>query len=231
MATAPAVDEQELQRIARDANTLLPSDAASAHALLGRVATLRWDLDEAKRRYSLAIPLGDPAPVLCDYADSLTFLGQIDDAFDAAQAAFERVPDDLTVLRRLIVAALSAGRFGHALTLRETWEKLSPADDMPHREILEQLAEAAASGQFTENGVRSFLRCAATVRRDHRMRLASISIEPFVTEPDTFSAVLRVFGSTDEVFCLISELADIWANSSALVDDPGLRFVPMLLCH
>ena len=100
MAAAPTVDEQELQRIAQVANRMFSTDAASAHAILGRVATLRWDVEEAKRRYSLAIPLGDSAPILCDYADSLTFLGQIDDAFDAAQAAFERAPDNVTVLRR-----------------------------------------------------------------------------------------------------------------------------------
>ena len=136
-----------------------------------------------------------------------------------------------STLRRLIEAALSAGRFGHALALRETWDKLSPASDMPHRGIIEALAEAIASGHFTENGARSILRCAATLRCDHRVRLESMSIEPSITELGKFSADLRIFGSPDTAVDLSVELADIWANSPSLVDDPGLQFVPMFLCH
>ena len=231
MAAAPSVDEFALQRIAVAANKLFATDAAGAHALLGGVATLRWDVEEAKRRFNLAIPLGDPVVGHCDYAASLTFLGLNDEAFDAVQTAFERAPDNLTVLRRLIDAALSTARFSHARSLCATWHKLSPVVGMPHRGIIEALVEATTRGHFTENGARSILLCASTVRRDHRARLVQMGVKPSVTESGTFFANLRVIGSPAQAADLNEALAGLWADSPALMDDPGLRFVPMFLCR
>ena len=231
MATAPSMDELALQRVAVAADKLLATDAAGAHAVLGAVTTLRWDVEEAKRRFNLAIPLGDPVLALYDYASSMTFLGEADEAFDALQAAFDRAPDNLTVLRRLIEAAIFAARFTDARSLCATWDKLSPASAMPHRGILEAVVEATASGHFTENGARNILRCASTVRRERQARLIEAQVKPSVTEPGTFFANLRVIGSSTLAADLNDALAALWADSPALMDDPGLRFVPMFLCR
>ena len=174
--------------------------------------------------------LGD-AVRASDDASALTLLDEADEAFDALQAAFERTPGNLTVLRRLIDAAVFAAHFADALSLCATWDELSPNSPMPHRGTIEALVEATASGHFTENGARSILRCASTVRRDHQARLVEAQIKPSITESGTFFANLRVFGSSALAADLNEALAGLWADSPALMDDPGLRFVPMFLCR
>ena len=175
--------------------------------------------------------LGDAVRASDDDESALTLLDEADEAFDALQAAFERAPDDLTVLRRLIDAALLGARFADALSLCATWDELSPDSPMLHRGTIEALVEATASGHFTENGARSILRCASTVRRDHQAQVVEAHVKPAVTEPGTFFAILRVIGSSALAADLNFALAGLWADSPALMNDPGLRFVPMFLCR
>ena len=102
---------------------------------------------------------------------------------------------------------------------------------MPHRGTIEALVEATARGLFTENGARSILRCASTVRRVRQARLVEAHVKPSVTEPGTFFANLRVIGSPDQAADLNEALAERWADSTALMNDPGLRLIPMFLCR
>ena len=178
-----------------------------------------------------AASLGNAVHARYDDASATTLLDEADEAFDALQAAFERAPDDLTVLRRLIDAALLTARFADALSLCAAWDELSPNRAMPYRGTIEALVEATASGHFTQNGARNILRCASTVRRERQARLIEAQVKPSVTEPDTFFANLRVIGSSTLAAELNEALAALWADSPALMDDPGLRFVPMFLCR
>ena len=123
-----------------------------------------------------AASAGDAVRVHYDDASALTLLD--DEAFSALRAAFERAPDDLTVLRHLVDAALLTARFVDALSLCAAWDELSPNRAMPYRGTIEALVEATASGHFTENGARSILRCASTVRREHQARLVEAQIKP-----------------------------------------------------
>ena len=196
------------------------------------MATLRWDVGEAKRRFSLAIPLGDPVLARYDYASALTFLGHADEAFDALQAAFDRAPDNLTVLRRLIEATLFAARFTNALSLCAVWDKLSPAKG--HAASRDHRSTGGSLGTRSFHRER---RPEHPTLRFHRetgsrqARLVEAHVKPSVAEPGTFFANLRVIGSPEQAADLNEALAGRWADSTALMNDPGLRFIPMLLCR
>ena len=94
MATADAIDEFALRRIEADAQKLMRVDAAGGHLALAKVAALRWEVDEMIRRHELAITLRDSAFTRCDYSDSLTLVGEIDEAFEVAREASSRAPDE-----------------------------------------------------------------------------------------------------------------------------------------
>ena len=120
-ATEP-VDEVALRRFVADANKLMGADAATGHQLLGRVAALRWDIDEMKRRHRLSVSLGDPVLSRCNFAHSLSIVGRFDEAFEMALEASEHTPNDLIALNVLLVnAALANGRLRDAQRFANRW--------------------------------------------------------------------------------------------------------------
>ena len=118
----------------------MAADPCPSHTAMVRLLTQdRLTAMSVSLSKATAVPLGDAVHARYDDASALTLLDEADEAFDALQAAFERAPDNLTVLRRLTDAALLAGRFADALSLCATWDKLSPDSAMPHRGTIEAL--------------------------------------------------------------------------------------------
>ena len=229
IATADVVDEGALGQAQEDAEGLMRTNAAEAHAALAMVAALRWDIEELRRQHGAAIGLWDSAHPCGDYSAAFTMVGEIDEAYDVACGALARTPDDLAVLRRAIEAAIQDGRFRDARALCERWSRCSPDGELPLRPDIEELVEAVEQGGFTESGAREVLRTASTLRRDARIRYKGFSIWPSVEDPGTFWLNYEVIASTDDAGDLNYALADRWANSPGLQTDPGIAFVPIFL--
>ncbi len=229
VSAADPVDEVALRRIVAETNKLMGADPAMGHALLGRVAALRWDIDEMKRRHRLAVPLGDPGLSRIDFANSLALVGLIDEAYDVALGAFECAPDDLLVLRLLIDVALLSGRLRDAQRYVSRWRKLSPKEDAPHAEHIESLRVALDQGLFSESGVRGILRVAAATLASSHVRGHRISISESYHEASSFLMTVYVIASSSRAADLNCELASRWAESPVLMADPGLRFKPMFI--
>ena len=149
---AAPVDEVALHRVVVGAEKLMRVDAAAGHELLGRVAALRWDIDEMKRRHRLSVSLGDPVLSRCNFALSLRLVGLIDEAFQVALEASEYAPDDDLALRVLIEAALSNGRLRDAQGYLNRWRKLYPDEAAPHAPDIDSLVAALDRGLFSEDG-------------------------------------------------------------------------------
>lgn len=132
ISAADPVDEVALRRFVADANRLMSADAATGHQLLGRVAALRWDVHEMKRRHRLSVSLGDPVLSRCNFAHSLSIVGLTDDALEVALEASEHAPDDLFALNVLINAALANGRLRDAQRHLNRWRKLSLVNASVH---------------------------------------------------------------------------------------------------
>lgn len=229
ISTAEVVDEYALRQAEADAEGLIRTDAAQAHAALAMVAALRWDVEATRRQHEAAIALQDSRPNSSDYANVFTILGEIDDAYRAACDALAKMPDDPTAMRCAIEAAVQDARFHDANTLCERWVKQSPQEQMPLRQSVGELAEAVERGAFTEAGARDVLRTASALRRDARIRCSGFSIQPSVEDPGTFGFHYDVIASTEEASDLNCALAERWADSPALQADPGLAFVPMFI--
>ena len=204
-------------------------DAAAGHELLGRVAALRWDVDEMKRRHRLSISLGNPVLSRCNFALSLSLVGLISEAYLVALEATEHAPDDRLALRVLIDAALANGRLRAAKVHLDRWRKLSPDKAGPHAKEVDSLVRALDQGLFGEDGVREVLGVATSIRVNARARSHHITVSESFEEPGSFLLAEYLVTPSSRASDLNCELAEGWAESPTLRADPGLRFKPMFI--
>ena len=226
---AEPVDEVALHRIVAGAEKLIRVDAAAGHGLLGRVAALRWDIDEMKRRHRLAVSLGNPVLSRCNFALSLGLVGQSDEALKVALEASKHAPDDSLALRVLIDAALSNGRLRDAQCYLNRWRKLRPDETTPHARDIDSLVAALDRGLFSEGGVREILRVAASIQVNARVRCHHHTVSESFEEPGSFLMTVYLVAPSSLAVDLNCELAERWAESQTLWADPGLRFKPMFI--
>ena len=212
MATADAIDEFALRRIEADAEKLMLTDAAGAHLALAKVAALRWDVDEMTRRHELAITLRDSAFSRCDYSDSLTLIGEIDEAFEVAREASSRAPDDLDVLRQAIKSAVQDARFREAQKLCNRWSKLSPQEPMPLQPTSRRWSRLSSEAYSP----RPVLATPCGRHRDSgAMRTsdaAAFSIQPSIEDPGSFGFEYDLIASPAEAGDLNNALARRWGG-------------------
>ena len=204
-------------------------DAVAGHELLGRVAALRWDVDEMQRRHRLSVSLGNPVLSRCNFALSLSLVGLINEAFLVALEAAEHAPDDRLALRVLIDAALANGRLRAAKIHLDRWRKLSPGEAGPHAPEVDSLVGALNKRLFGEDGVREVLRVATSIRVNARVRSHHITVSESVEEPGSFLLAEYLVTPSSRASDLNCELAERWAESPMLRADPGLRFKPMFI--
>lgn len=229
ISEAEPVDEVAVRRIVAGASKLMPVDAAAGHELLGRVAALRWNIDEMKRRHLLSVSLGNPVLSRCNFALSLSLVGLVDEAFRVALEAVEQSPGDRLPLRVAIDAALADGRLRTAKSCLDRWRKLSPDEATPHAPEVDSLVRALDQGLFSEDGVRKILRVAASIRVNARARSHHIAVSESFEEPGSFLMTEYVVTPSSRAADLNCELAARWAESQTLRTDPGLRFKPMFI--
>ncbi len=229
MGQDAVIDEFALRRIAADARKLMSTDAAGAHTVLGRVAALRWDVAELKRRYQSAISLGDPVLSRCDYSAALFLVGEAEQSYEIAHEAWQRAPNSLPVLDELITSAIHVAHFEEAKALCDHRRKLAPKQDLPIAGVVSELANAVHRDAFSEAGAREALRAADSARSDARIRSNGIMIVPSLDEPDSFLFEYRLIASPTVAGELNEALSLHWAESPEAMADPGLNFLPMFI--
>ena len=223
------INEVALQRIAADARRLMSTDAANAHAVLGRVAALQWEVDGLRQHYRSAISLGDPVLSRWDYSTSLFLVGETEESYEVARDAWQRAPDSLPLLDDLIASAVSAARFGEAQNFCGRRRKLAPKQDLPLASVVGELAKAVRQRAFSEEGARETLRAADSIRSNARIRPNGVIVVPSLDEPGSFLFEYRLITSPTAAGDLNEELALHWAESSKAMADPGLKFLPMFI--
>ena len=223
------INEFALRRIAADARKLMSTDAANAHAVLGRVAALQWDVDGMRRHYRSAISLGDPVRSRRDYSTSLFLVGEIEESYKMARDSWQKAPDNLSLLDHLIASAVHAARFGEAQEFCSRRRKLAPKRDLPLGSVVGDLAQAVRQGEFSEEGAREALRTADSLRSDARIRPNGAIVVPSQDEPGSFLFEYRLITSPTSAGDLNEALALRWAESPKAMADPGLKFLPMFI--
>ena len=182
-----------------------------------------------KRRHRLPISSDEPAHRRSDLANSLAAVGLIDEAFDVALEASERVPDDLHALQVLVNAALASGRLREAQDHLNRWRQLSRDEGKGtcHAEQIDSLVAASDQGLFSEDGVREILRVAASIQIKARVRRDRFAVWESFEEPGSFLMMQYMVTSSAQAADMNFELADRWAQSPTLMAYPGLQFKPM----
>ena len=223
------IDEFALQQIVADARKLMSTDAACAHAVLGRVAAFRWDVAELRRHYRSAISLGDPVLSRWGYSTALLLVGETEESYEVARDAWRRAPDNLSLLDELIATAVHSARFQEAQELCDHRRKLAPKGDLPLDPVIQELVKAVQQGHFSEEGAREILRAADLMRRDAQIRPNGVKITPSWFEPGSFLYEYRLVASPKLAGDLNEALSLRWAESPQAMADPGLEFLPMFI--
>lgn len=229
MGKEAVIDEFGLQQIAADACKLMPTDAASAHAVLGRVAALRWDVAELRRHYRSAISLGDPVLGRWRYSMALFLVGETEESFEVVRDAWQRAPDNLDLLDELIATAVHSARFQEAQELCDHRRKLASKGDLPLAPVTQELVRAVQQGHFSEEGAREALRAADSIRRDARIRPNGVTVVPSWLDPGSFLYEYRLIASPKRAGDLNEALSLRWAESPLAMADPGLEFLPIFI--
>ena len=222
-------DEFGLEQIAADACKLMPTDAASAHAALGRVAALRWDLAEVRRHYRSAISLGDPVLSRWRYSMALFLVGETEESYKVVRDAWQRAPDNLNLLDEVIATAVHSGRFQEAQELCDHRCKLAQKGDLPLALVVQELVEAVQQGHFSEGGAGEALRAADSIRSNARVRPNGFVVVSSLDEPRSFLFEYRLIASPTVAGELNEALSLRWAESPEAMADPGLNFLPMFI--
>ena len=187
LVEADEIPEFNLLRLEQEAKKLMRIDATGAHTVLGAIASLRDDAAGVRKHYEIALQQSGHLPdVWHNYAVSLMHAGKTIEAYEAAQSAFESMPDDLVALRNLMEAAFESAHFHEALELCKRWNRLSPdrpAPDMPEARML---AGALERGLFLEEHARDVLRVVHETRSAARVRQNSRAVFEDHTEPGNF---------------------------------------------
>ncbi len=134
-------------------------------------------------------------------------------------------PDDMELLNHEIRAALESGCFTRARDLCDHWNRLVPDHPDPLSEMARQLADAVDAGTFGEQGVREVLQILAEIQRSEDFRTSSNAIRSYGPPPESFLYERTIHAPPVVAAAMTGRLADRIADSSALMADPGLKFM------
>ena len=219
------VDDLALERVAQEAQALMPSHAAGAHTVLGAVASVRGDIEGVRRHHGIALRLEDTPTMRYNYSVSLAHTDENQAAMDLAREALESSADDLKLIHHAIEAALESANFAAMLELCEQWDAVSPKEPSPHAAAARKLRQATTAGEFTEDAVREVLDTVTAVRRDEAVRKAGFVLRCPDDVDDSFYYERLVYATPTLAAEVNERLADRISQRTELFQDPGSRFV------
>ena len=222
------LDDLEVRRLACEARSLMASDAAGAHTVLGGIAGIEGDAAKVHEHYRAALQLSDRHHVvLSNYATALGRAGEFDEAFPTIMEAHGRVPDDASLLHNAIVLAVDGGRFTESVPLLDSWNRLQPRRSHGYESAARKAADTAKRRKFTEAAVREVVRLAHGVRVAAKVRHAASNLREVFGEPGRFSLNVYVRSTPRRAVELGNELVERVVTDGSLMSDPGLMFTVM----
>ena len=222
------LDDLEMRRLAREARSLMASDATGAHAVLGGIAGVEGDAAKVHEHYRAALQLSNRhSVVLGNYATALGRAGEFDEAFPTIMEAHRRAPDDARLLSNAIILAIEGGRFTESVPLYDAWNRLQPKRRHDYESAARKAADAAKRRKFTEAAVRKVVRLAHGVRVAAKVRHAASTLRGVFGEPDRFSLSVYVRSTPRRAVELGNEFVEQVVADESLMSDPGLMVTVM----
>ena len=230
IAAAEELNEFALRKLERDARGLMNADAVCAHTVLGAVASLRGAAEDVRRHHQIALNLsGGSAEAHRNYSVSLAELGEMTEAFKVALEACRRVPGDAEMLHEVIGMALESAHFREGRDLCGHWNESFSDQPLPYESMMRKLAGAVDREVFSEESVQEILRITHGIMRASNVRKVKDGVLGDHTDPDSFLYELHVLTSPDQAVRLNEELANRIVARPDLMEDPGLKFVPVFI--
>ena len=224
------LDDLALNRLAREAQALMKSDATGARAVLGGVASIEGNVEKVREHYDAALRLSSrDSNVLAHYATALTKVGKMDDAFEAIMEVCERHPDDAAFLQDAIAIAVQGARFGKSRSLYKRRNRLKPEGRRKDEAQMTAIAEAIDRGAFKERAAREVVRIAHEIRQSAGARYAGSAPVLVYGEPDRFGFDVHVHASPSAAAALNEALANRVVENDTLMDGLRLNFVPTFI--
>ena len=227
VAQANDNDELAIPRLERDANMLMKTNPVGAHTVLGGISALRGDDEGARNHHRIALELDRSWVNYCNYSVSLSLLEAHMEALEVAKAALQAAPDRPELLDRVIKLSLEAACFIEAREFCSRWNALVP--NQPHyaSQSVMALAGAVEDGAFQEKSVRDVMNIVGAVQRAKHIAVRESGILHNPSEPHCFLYERRIRSSPVAAAEMNAAVADRIAQRTDLMEDPGLRFVPM----
>ena len=230
IANSKELNELDVKKLEREADKLLKVDAVSAYTALGALASLRGDIEEAHSQHKRALKLSSrSAQALHNYAVSLAKLGEFAAAREAVSEACMRAPDDLKMLDAMVTASIFTGHFGEAHELSQRWNRSYPDRPYTPDSGVEIISRAVKQGVFTEERLQEVLAIMHDGLRTSSARALTAEVHADEREPDSFLYECFVLASPQEAEDLNNELDSAIIARPHLMDDPGLKFMPVVI--
>ncbi len=225
-----APSDISLGRLERDAEAAMGVDPAVAHAVLGGIASLRFDAQGVREHFRIALQHADGFVTHHNYSIALAIVDEWGESFDAACIAHEKAPDNTVVLDNTVGRAVETGRFRMAREYCHCLNALRP-NQAPHGAtgLLERLVASFDAGSLGESNVQRVLEIANDLQRADSVRGARTTGQLDEDEPNSFLYRRFVAASPATAAALNSRLADEIVSHDDLVQDPGLCFVPLFV--
>ena len=223
------VDEVALARIESQARQFMDADPAGAHTVMGCVAAIRGDSDDARRHHEIAMQHDSDVRVAYNYSVSLSLLHENVRALRVVSEALQKAPDIRELLDQAIVLALANGRFTQAARWCAKWESLFPDAPHEHAALVRYLAGKVVAGEVDEESAGEILNLADFIQRDRKIRSARWRIWPDPEDSSSHVFERHVLTTPLEAALMNEELAGQIAEKPDLMRNPGIKFVPMFI--
>jgi len=154
LAGTPDLDELQLARLRREAESLKAHDAQGAFSVLGILSCLQRDIPAMRQQHEMACKLagGDRYLNACThYAISLMNAGLAWEAMEQAHKVWEARPDDLSALGLYLDAAFTSLHLATVDHLIGEWEKRQPGVNDERMLAMKQVIKAAEEHGFFGN--------------------------------------------------------------------------------
>lgn len=224
-------DSLEVKRIAREAEGLIPKDAAKAYQLLGMIASLEGNEGRMRDNFERAHRLNPTdSEIILNYATALALLALDTEARYWTGKAHELAPTNISILDRLIHETVRCGGFTEAVNLLNQRAQLNPDQPHPEEHALRKCAQFVTTSGIGDEAPGRYLQLASRLVHQSSRLVPNVEIRLAADEEAQWlSGRLHIQADLDDVMQLNEALADAVAESDLpeeLTSNFTLMFVP-----
>lgn len=225
------IGEFTLQKIERDAENLLKTNAYLGYLALQAVAALRGDVEKVHCNHKRALALANRNPEpYHNYASSLWSLGYLTEAQEAAKSGWEMDKDNAMMIEDLISLCAFTGHFSDALRFSQEWHTRHPKNPYTiEHDIAEAITRVTRCGSTAEAGVQEILTITHGILQSANVRVLDIEFYNDHIESNAVFYKCYIAASTEEGLELNNKFDKEIINRSDPMENTGCEFTTAII--